>query len=59
MTYVVTENCISVNTQTVLRSARLIAFMKVENFLVINPDECIDCGVCRVGMSGGSHPSRF
>ena len=29
-------------------------FTKVENFLVINPDECIDCGVCEPECGPGA-----
>ena len=39
-------HALNVNTPTVLKSVLLIAFMKGPNFLAINPDECIDCGLC-------------
>ena len=45
MTYIVKDECINVNSQIVLRFVLWIAFMR-EKILAINPDECIDCGVC-------------
>ncbi len=37
---------LSANIQIVSKSARLIASTKDPIFLVINPDECIDCALC-------------
>jgi ferredoxin len=34
------------NTWTASKSAQLTASTAVKNMLVINPSECIDCGVC-------------
>ena len=39
-------NVLNANLQIVWKFVLLIVFMKVKNMLVINPDECIDCGVC-------------
>ncbi|MBA5723605.1 ferredoxin FdxA [Candidatus Liberibacter sp.] len=46
MTYVVTENCILCKHTDCVEVCPVDCFYEGENFLVINPDECIDCGVC-------------
>ncbi|TCS63663.1 ferredoxin FdxA [Varunaivibrio sulfuroxidans] len=46
MTYVVTENCINCKMQDCVEVCPVDCFYEGKNFLVINPDECIDCGVC-------------
>jgi ferredoxin len=46
MTYVVTENCINCKFQDCVAVCPVDCFYEGENFLVIHPDECIDCGVC-------------
>jgi ferredoxin len=46
MTYVVTENCIKCKYTDCVDVCPVDCFYEGENFLVINPDECIDCGVC-------------
>ncbi|CCG07231.1 ferredoxin FdxA [Pararhodospirillum photometricum] len=46
MAYVVTENCIKCKYQDCVDVCPVDCFYEGENFLVINPDECIDCGVC-------------
>ena len=46
MTYVVTENCIKCKFQDCVSVCPVDCFYEGENFLVIHPDECIDCGVC-------------
>jgi len=46
MTYLVTENCIKCKHTTCVEVCPVDCFYEGENFLVINPDECIDCGVC-------------
>lgn len=46
MTYVVTENCIKCKFMDCVEVCPVDCFYVGENFLVINPDECIDCGVC-------------
>jgi len=47
MTYLVTENCIKCKHTTCVEVCPVDCFYEGENFLVINPDECIDCGVCQ------------
>lgn len=46
MTYLVVENCIKCKYQDCVEVCPVDCFYEGENFLVINPDECIDCGVC-------------
>lgn len=46
MTYVVTENCINCKYQDCVSVCPVDCFYEGPNFLVIHPDECIDCGVC-------------
>ena len=47
MTYVVTENCIRCKYTDCVDVCPVEAFHEGPNFVVINPDECIDCDVCR------------
>jgi len=46
MTYVVTENCIKCKHTDCVSVCPVDCFYEGPNFLVINPDECIDCAVC-------------
>jgi ferredoxin len=46
MTYVVTENCVNCKYQDCVEVCPVDCFYEGENFLVIHPEECIDCGVC-------------
>src|SRR5579859_5077781 len=46
MTYVVTENCIKCKYMDCVEVCPVDCFYEGVNFLVINPDECIDCGAC-------------
>ncbi|MBP2311434.1 ferredoxin FdxA [Azospirillum soli] len=46
MPYVVTENCIKCKYTDCVEVCPVDCFYEGENMLVINPDECIDCGVC-------------
>lgn len=46
MTYVVTESCIRCKYMDCVEVCPVDCFYEGENMLVINPDECIDCGVC-------------
>ncbi len=46
MTYIVTENCIKCKYTDCVEVCPVDCFYEGENFLVISPDECIDCGVC-------------
>ena len=46
MTYIVVEACINCKLQDCVEVCPVDCFYEGENFLVIHPDECIDCGVC-------------
>jgi ferredoxin len=46
MTYVVTEKCIKCKYTTCVEVCPVDCFYEGENMVVINPEECIDCGVC-------------
>ena len=46
MTYLVTDNCVKCKHTDCVEVCPVDCFYEGENFLVINPDECIDCGVC-------------
>lgn len=46
MTYVVTDNCIACKYTDCVSVCPVDCFYEGENMLVIDPDECIDCGVC-------------
>jgi ferredoxin len=47
MTYVVTEACIRCKYMDCVEVCPVDCFYEGPNMLVINPDECIDCGVCQ------------
>ncbi len=46
MTYVVAENCIRCKYTDCVDVCPVDCFREGENFLVIDPDECIDCSLC-------------
>jgi len=46
MTYIVTEACIKCKYTDCVEVCPVDCFYEGENMLAINPDECIDCGVC-------------
>jgi len=46
MTYIVTEACIRCKYMDCVEVCPVDCFYAGDNMLVINPDECIDCGVC-------------
>ena len=46
MTYVVTEACIKCKYTDCVEVCPVDCFYEGPNFLVIHPDECIDCGLC-------------
>jgi|TARA_B110000211_G_scaffold220254_1_gene266718 ferredoxin len=46
MTYLVVDNCIKCKHMDCVEVCPVDCFYEGENMLVINPDECIDCGVC-------------
>ena len=46
MTYVVAEPCVKCKYTDCVDVCPVDCFYEGENFLVIHPDECIDCGAC-------------
>lgn len=46
MTYLVNDNCIKCKHTDCVEVCPVDCFYEGENMLVINPEECIDCGVC-------------
>ncbi|MFP5392107.1 MAG: ferredoxin FdxA [Gammaproteobacteria bacterium] len=46
MTYVVTSGCIGCKHTDCVIVCPTDSFHEGSNFLVINPDDCIDCGIC-------------
>ena len=46
MTYIITENCIKCKYTDCVEVCPVDCFHEGPNFLVINPDECIDCSLC-------------
>lgn len=46
MTYVVLENCIRCKYTDCVDVCPVDCFHEGPNFLVIDPDECIDCALC-------------
>ena len=48
MTYVVTDNCVMCKYTDCVTVCPVDCFYEGENMLVIDPEACIDCGVCVV-----------
>ena len=46
MTFVVTEKCIKCKYTDCVEVCPVDCFHEGENFLVIDPEECIDCNLC-------------
>lgn len=46
MTHVVTENCIQCRYGSCVDVCPAVCFHEGPNFMVIDPDECVDCGMC-------------
>ena len=46
MAYVVTESCIKCKYTDCVEVCPVDCFYEGPEFLVIHPDECIDCGLC-------------
>lgn len=46
MTYVVTETCVKCKYTDCVEVCPVDCFHEGPNFLVIDPDECIDCTLC-------------
>lgn len=46
MTFIVTEACIQCKYTDCVEVCPMDCFFEGPNFLVIHPDECIDCSIC-------------
>lgn len=46
MAYIVAEPCIKCKYTDCVEICPVMCFHEGENFLVIDPEECIDCGAC-------------
>lgn len=46
MSHIITESCIACRFTDCVEVCPVDCFHEGINFLVINPDECIDCGLC-------------
>ena len=46
LTHVVTEACVNHKYQDCVAVCPVDAFKEMATYLVIDPDECIDCGAC-------------
>jgi len=46
VSYLVIDNCIKCKHTDCVEVCPVDCFYEADNFLAINPDECIDCGVC-------------
>lgn len=46
MPFVVTENCINCKHTYCVEVCPVDAFREGPNYLVIDPQECVDCGLC-------------
>ena len=54
MAYVVTENCIKCKYGDCVEVCPVDCFYEGKNMLFINPEECIDCGVCEPECPAGA-----
>ena len=46
MTYIVNDKCVKCKLMDCMEVCPVDCFYEGDNMLAINPDECIDCGVC-------------
>lgn len=54
MAYVVTDNCIRCKYTDCVEVCPVDCFFEGPNFLVIDPDECIDCSLCEPECPAGA-----
>lgn len=54
MTYVVTENCIKCKYTDCVQVCPVDCFHEGPNMLIIDPETCIDCGVCEPECPAGA-----
>lgn len=48
MTYVVTAKCINCKYSDCVEVCPVDCFYEGPNFIVIHPEECVDCGLCEI-----------
>ena len=58
MPFVVTENCIKCKHTDCVEVCPVDCFHEGPNFLVIDPDECIDCTLCAVSYTHLTLPTN-
>ena len=54
MTYIVGDACVKCKYTDCVEVCPVDCFYEGENFLAINPQECIDCGVCEPECPAGA-----
>ncbi len=54
MAYVVTDNCISCKNMDCVEVCPVDCFYEGRNLLVIDPNECVDCGLCEPECRAGA-----
>lgn len=60
MTYIVDGACIRCKYQDCVSVCPVDCFFEGPDFLVIDPDQCIDCGVCEPECPAGAiHPDTY
>lgn len=60
MTYIVDGACIRCKYQDCVSVCPVDCFFEGPEFLVIDPDQCIDCGVCEPECPAGAiHPDTY
>ncbi|WP_407605236.1 ferredoxin family protein [Pseudomonas aeruginosa] len=57
MTFVVLEECIRCKHTDCVEVCPVDCFYEGPNFLVIHPDECIDCALCEPECPVAAHPN--
>src|SRR5690606_38537801 len=54
MTFVVADNCVRCGYTDFVEVCRLACYYEGPNFLLIHPDECIDCALCEPECPAGA-----
>ena len=60
MTYIVDGACIRCKYRDCVSVCPVDCFLEGPDFLIIDPDQCIDCGVCEPECPAGAiHPDTY